>query len=436
MKRLIFSFVALVSLVEPTALRAQQSPIIDRNLFFGEIEIAGAQISPDGQYLSFLKPYKGTRNIWVKKASDPFTAARPVSAEATRPVRAYFWSRDSKYILYSQDAAGDENFNIYAIDPTLPADAKTGVPLTRALTNLKGVRTEIYAVPKSKPDILYIGLNDRDPRWHDLYELHLSTGEKKLIRKNTEQIAGWEFDHDGNLRLAERTNQVGDTEILRVDPDGLKQIYSCTVLESCGVRGFDATNKQVYLTTNKGSLDLTELDLMDAGTGTTTQVESDPEKRVDIRNMELSDVDYRILFTEYEDDRVRLYFKDKTFEKEYRWLQTKLSGEEIGFGARSKDENIWIVNCLQRHGTRRNLPMEPPGEDAGAAVPHPRRTAPHVALGAQAVPLQVVGRSRYSSLPDAAERPAGEEPAADRFSAWRPVGSRLVRLRYLCPIPV
>src|SRR5271166_3044176 len=104
--------------------QAQQPPIIDRQLFFGEVQIAGAQISPDGQYLSFLKPYKGTRNIWVKKAGEPFAAARPVSAEATRPVRAYFWSRDSKYILYSQDAAGDENFNIYAIDPTLPADAK------------------------------------------------------------------------------------------------------------------------------------------------------------------------------------------------------------------------------------------------------------------------------------------------------------------------
>ncbi len=63
-----------------------------------------------------------------------------------------------------QDAAGDENFNIYAIDPTVAADSKTGVPPTRALTNLKGVRTEIFAVPKSKPDILYIGLNDRDPR--------------------------------------------------------------------------------------------------------------------------------------------------------------------------------------------------------------------------------------------------------------------------------
>ena len=343
MKKLIFSALALVSLPIPIAVCAQQPPIIDRQLFFGEVQIAGAQISPDGQYLSFLKPYKGTRNIWVKKATDPFSAARPVSAEPTRPIPGYFWSRDSKYILYVQDLGGDENFNVYAIDPTLAADSKTGVPPTRSLTDLKGVRTQIFAVPKSKPDILYIGLNDRDPRWHDLYELHLSTGEKTLVRKNTEKVAGWEFDNDGNLRLADRTNQAGDTEILRVDPDGFKETYNCTVVEGCRVAGFDAANKQVYLITNKGSLDLTELDLLDPTTGATTKVESDPEKRVDLGRVQRSDVDYRMLFTQYEDDRVRLYFKDKSFEKEYHWLQTKLPDKEIAFGARSKDENIWIV---------------------------------------------------------------------------------------------
>ena len=328
-----------------SSLAAQQPPIIDRALFFGEVQIAGAQISPDGQYISFLKPYKGTRNIWVKKASEPFSAARPVSAEAVRPVRGYFWSRDSKYLLYSQDAGGDENFNIYAIDPTMPADPKTGIPPTRALTDLKKVRTEIFAAPRSKPDILYIGLNDRDPRWHDLYELHLSTGDKTLIRKNTEQIASWDFDNAGNLRLAERTNQAGDTEILRVDPDGFKKIYSCTVLEGCGVSGFDAENKQVYIQTNKGSLDLSQLELMDPATGATTKVESDPEGRVDLGGVESSDIDQHIFFTAYQDDRQRLYFKDKAFEKEYHWLQTRLPGKEISFGARSKDENIWIVNA-------------------------------------------------------------------------------------------
>src|ERR1700688_5166592 len=182
---------ALLAAAAPMAASPEQPPLIDRNLFFGEGAIAGAQISPDGRFISFLKPYKGTRNIWVKGADEAFSAARPVSAEAARPIRSYFWSHDSKYILYSQDSGGDENFNIYAIDPTLAADPKTGVPPTRPLTDLKGVRTEIFAVPKAKPDILYIGLNDRDPRWHDLYELHIASGEKTLLRKNTEHIAGW-----------------------------------------------------------------------------------------------------------------------------------------------------------------------------------------------------------------------------------------------------
>jgi len=345
LKHIVLAFTLLAALASPLAALADQPPLIDRNLFYGEVAIAGAQISPDGHYLSFLKPFKGTRNIWVKGADEPFSAARPVSAEASRPIRRYFWSRDSKYILYAQDAGGDENFNVYAVDPKLPADAKTGVPPTRALTNLKGVRTQIFSVPKAKPDILYIGLNDRDPKWHDLYELSISTGEKKLLRKNTEEIAEWQFDDSGTLRLAMRTNKAGDTETLRVDGDGFKQIYSCSVLENCGVFDFDASGKSVYLGTNKGSLDLMELETMDLATGATTKVESDPDNRVDLSDIEISRIDHHILFTEYADDASRRYFKDHAFENDYRWLQSKLPGLEVSFGARSNDENIWIVSA-------------------------------------------------------------------------------------------
>lgn len=28
-------------------------PLIDRDLFFGEVQISGAQVSPDGMYISF-----------------------------------------------------------------------------------------------------------------------------------------------------------------------------------------------------------------------------------------------------------------------------------------------------------------------------------------------------------------------------------------------
>ncbi|WP_035347224.1 S9 family peptidase [Edaphobacter aggregans] len=344
MKKLIVGAAASIVLMS-SIVYAQQPPLIDRQLFFGEVQIAGAQISPDGQWISFLKPYKGVRNIWVKKAGEPFDKARPLSGEKTRPVGGYFWSRNSKYVLYSQDNAGDENFNVYAIDPTAPADEKTGLPVTRALTDLKGIRTIIYAAPKAKPDLLYIGLNDRDKRWHDLYELHLSTGEKKLVRQNTERISGWDFDNNGDLRLAARTNQAGDTEILSVATDGFKQIYSCNVLEQCFAVAFTPDNKLAYLITNKGALNFIELQTIDPASGATTKVESDPEGRVDLQGLVTSRLDHRILFTLYEDDRARLYFHDKEFEKEYHWLQSKLPGKEIALGSPSDDENTWILNA-------------------------------------------------------------------------------------------
>src|SRR6266700_2984780 len=43
-----------------------QPPLIDRELIFGNPEILGAQLSPDGRYLAFLKPWKDTTNIYVK----------------------------------------------------------------------------------------------------------------------------------------------------------------------------------------------------------------------------------------------------------------------------------------------------------------------------------------------------------------------------------
>ena len=82
--------------------------------------------------------------------------------------------------------------------------------------------------------------------------MKISTGERTLLRKNTDQIAGWMFDHAGELRLADRTADNGDTEILRVDADGFKKIYSCTVFETCGPIRFHKDGKRVYLTTNKG----------------------------------------------------------------------------------------------------------------------------------------------------------------------------------------
>src|SRR5438094_716229 len=234
-----------------TTSAASLPPIIDRELIFGDPEIAGSQLSPDGQFLSFLKPFKGTRNIWVKRTDEPFDKAKPITADTKRPISAYFWSRDSKYVLYAQDQLGDENFNVYAVKPSDQPGAGSDVPAARNITEAKGVQTRIYAVPKSDPDLIYVGLNDRDKAWHDLYKVRISTGERTLLRKNTERISNWTFDLAGKLRLATRSPENGDTEVLRVDDTGFSKIYTCNVFESCGPVRFHKDGRRVYFETNK-----------------------------------------------------------------------------------------------------------------------------------------------------------------------------------------
>ncbi|PKO96003.1 MAG: S9 family peptidase, partial [Bacteroidetes bacterium HGW-Bacteroidetes-9] len=100
---------AIVSLTggQLMAQKNQLPPIVDRELFFDNPEISGSQLSPDGTLISFIKPYNGVMNIWVKKFDEPFSAAHPVTADVLRPIRSYFWSRNGKYILYVQDKGGD-----------------------------------------------------------------------------------------------------------------------------------------------------------------------------------------------------------------------------------------------------------------------------------------------------------------------------------------
>ena len=344
----ILSIAFLASAVTTQAQTSSLPPLIDRELFFGPPVIAGGQLSPDGKYMSFLKTYKGTMNVWVKDASAPFESAHALTADTLRPVRNYFWSRDGKYILYVQDKGGDENFNVYAVSPSDKPAAGQDIPTNRALTDYKGVRTFIYSVPKSDPDALYIGLNDRDKAWHDLYKLKISTGEKTLLRENSakDRITGWIFDWSDKLRLATRSNEDGSNDLLRVDEKELVPVYHTGPFEEFEPLAFDPENKQFYIATNKGDdRDLKQLVLLDLVSMKESFVEKDPQNRVDFGNANFSDVTRSILVTSYTDEKERLYWKDKQFEADYKIIEKELPGLLLDFTSSTADENLWLINA-------------------------------------------------------------------------------------------
>lgn len=337
------AFAAPIAAQQPSYLD-QLPPLVDRELFFGDPEISGAQISPNGEFISFRKQHLGVMNIWVKRIDEPFEAARPMTADTTRPVSSYFWSQDSRFLLYAQDKGGNENFHVYAVDPRDAAEDATGVPPALDLTPYGEVQVRIYAVPEGTPDKILVGINDRDPQVHDVYRVDLATGERTLVLRNDENVAGWQTDLDGNVRLGLKIDEDGNSQILRVDDAGLTEVYRCSNEESCGPVRFHKDGQRVYMITNKGDdVDLTRLVLFDPTTSELQVVESDPENQVDFGGAAFSDVTNELVATVYVGDRVRIYPKTEEVAHDLEVLREKLPEGELSFGSSTEDENLTIV---------------------------------------------------------------------------------------------
>ncbi len=329
---------------EATDKQAGESdvPLLPRSLFFGNPQIAAGQLSPDGKYISFMKPYQGIMNVWVKEFSEPFENARPLT-DSARPLYGYTWTEDGKYILFVKDSDGDENINLFAVDPAAAPASGKETPESRNLTAMKEVRAQIVHASQNDPDLLWVGLNDRDKAWHDLYQLKISTGELTLLYKNEDRITGYEFDWDDTLRLLTRTDPAGNTTWLRKDKDGLVPIYETSVTENAGVRGWDATNENFYLVTNKGELDLSTLFIVDPETKEKKKLESDPDGRVDFGGLRIDRNTREVISTSYTENKTRYYWRDKTWEANYKFLQEKFPGREVAFQSATKDYSQFLV---------------------------------------------------------------------------------------------
>jgi dipeptidyl aminopeptidase/acylaminoacyl peptidase len=183
-----------------------QTQLIARTALFGNPVRAQARLSPDGRYMSFLAPKDGVLNVWLAPFGQ-LDAAKPITADKKRGIRQHYWADDGRHVLFLQDEGGDENWRVYSVDVTTRKQVD--------LTPLAKVRAEIVGISHERPDVALIALNDRTPEYHDLYEINIATGERKLVERNDQEFAGYLEDLQLHPRLAVKTLEDGGGEIYR-----------------------------------------------------------------------------------------------------------------------------------------------------------------------------------------------------------------------------
>ena len=180
--------------------------LIARAALFGNPVRTQARLSPDGRYISFLAPKDGVLNVWLAPFSN-LQVAKPITDDKTRGVREHYWAFTGSHVLYVQDEGGDENWRVLSVD------VESGVQID--LTPIAGVQAQIVGLSALRPNVALIGLNDRKPEWHDLFEIDVVTAQRKLIERNDQGFAGYLEDLALAPRLAVKTRADGGGEFFR-----------------------------------------------------------------------------------------------------------------------------------------------------------------------------------------------------------------------------
>ncbi|MCA9101892.1 MAG: S9 family peptidase [Pirellulales bacterium] len=328
-------------------------PLIPRNVLFGNPDKAAARISPDGKHLSFLAPVDGVLNVWVGPVDDP-DAAKPVTDDKKRGIRSYFWAFTNRHILYLQDVGGDEDWHVYSVD------LDTGKTID--LTPLEGVAAQIEEVSHKFPDEILVGLNDRNPQFHDIYRVNIGTGKRELVQQNDEFL-GFLTDDDYRVRFATKFTPDGGNEIMQPDGKGgwttFEKIPMQDTLTTSPV-GFDKTGEKLFLIDSRGR-DTGALTSVDLDTLEQTVLAEDP--LADIGGAMLKPVEKTLQAVNFTYARTRWIFFDPEVEEDFAFLQTLADGD-VQIVSRTLDDNQWIVAFLMDDGPVRYYRFDRPSNQA------------------------------------------------------------------------
>lgn len=311
----------------------EAAPLIPREALFGNPTKTAGQLSPDGKWLSWLAPKDGVLNIWIAPRDNPDNA-KAITASTDRPIRQHFWAPDSKSVGYIQDKGGDENFLLYKIDVASGEEA--------LMTPFENTRVQIVGASNTIKDKILIGVNNRNPQFHDVHLLDLNTGELTLVLEN-EGYAGFMADDTLTVRMAMAQNAEGGTDYFNVvDGEVESEPFESTAMEdslTTSPAGYTTDGSILYWLDSRGR-NTAALYAQDTATGEKTLIAEDDKADLGgtIRDNQTGEVlAYSVEYLKNE-----WVAMDEGIKASLAWLDGKLDGD-FGISSRTEDDTTWIV---------------------------------------------------------------------------------------------
>jgi dipeptidyl aminopeptidase/acylaminoacyl peptidase len=316
--------------------------LIPRDMLFGNPEKAAPFISPDGTRIAYLAPHEGTLSVWVRTIGREDD--RVVASDPARPIRTAFWTPDGTRVLYVQDAAGNENFHLFAAEPD-------GAAAPVDLTPYEGCLVLVQSVNLDRPDVILIAMNRRDPQFFDVYRLDPQTGETTLDTENPGGVSSFADDAHMIVRAGVIQHADASCEIIVRDAanapwrklarfeaeDGTPQLVGFTP---------DGAALLTITSTNANAAQLVSFDLAN---GERTVLAGDLE--YDVSNVVVSPRTKAPIAAAIIRERTTWTVLDPDYAADFAALAAQVPGE-VGLESTDRDDRIWLVSSTVDTGSR------------------------------------------------------------------------------------
>ena len=241
-------------------MKSSEIPLED---LFADPAMSQAAISPDGTRVAYLAPWEGAKNLFVRDLASGEVGR--LTEDRGRGVPYFVWLYNGE-LLYLQDQDGDENWRLYAVGVEGEGP--------RLLTPGRGVQARPVDPSPHHPEAILVGLNDRDPRYHDLYRVDLATGERTRVLENPGFVAIL-ADETFQPRVAYRQTDAGGGELFVHREGDWRPLLAWDLEDDLTTRPLRVRGDDLYLLTSIGR-DTAALVRKNLTTGEEARLAEDP----------------------------------------------------------------------------------------------------------------------------------------------------------------
>ncbi len=299
--------------------------------FFKDPDKSLYYISPDGKYISYLKPVNNRLQIFVQSLES--NKVIQITTLKNQSVKKYFWVSNNK-IFYLKDNSGDEKYELFSID----RDGKNN----RLIQKAGNEKIDVLKQLLTDKDSVLITINERNIENFDVYRLNINTGDRSLVALNPGNIVEWIADKKGQVKLCKGSDGVNETLYYReVEAKPFKPVIVINFKNTLNPIGFSDKPNHIYALSNLGrdKLALVEFDCISAKETSVLYENAD----ADILDVEFSKTTNKLSYATYETAKREVHFFNSEIENLYKDIRAKLPNQEVRIYDRDNREEHFIV---------------------------------------------------------------------------------------------